>query len=468
MAGQSSGWGIVRRQAVVAVVASGVAVGVGLAVAPVAQASGGASSHLPNYLMSKLASSKSRPSGYLGSKVAISGKTVVVDADGTSVHGQPSAGAIYVFTRSKSGKGRLTQRAVISAPGEESGDEVGPVAVSGNTIVVGEEYATVGATDDAGAAYIFKKPASGWKNTSHPTATLTLGTAVEDAHVGASVAITGKTIVVGAPGQTVGANSNQGEVLVYTKPAHGWADSSTPVELTSAAGMEDDDLGWSVAITGGTIIAGAPDRDIGLRDDVGIADVFVKPQSGGWVTGTETRELDPKPATAELGFGNVVAVANGHAAVAGEGDDNPSDLVHPAVFEFNEPAAGWGAGADPPLHPKARLTAAPSGPYDAFGQSIAISSSMIVAGAPYAALNRKYDSGAVYVFDKPKNGWHNAKQSTQFIAANTERWDSFGYAVALSGSTIVVGAPYADFTGAHNADDRGTAYVFTEKHKAVK
>jgi FG-GAP repeat len=424
------------------------------------------SSAVPHYVTSELVSSKSRPSGYLGSDVAISGKTVVVDADGTRADGQSNAGAVYVFTRSKSGKGRLTQRAVISAPGEQYYDEVGPVAVSGDTIVVGSSYATVGATTQAGAAYVFEKPASGWKSTSHPTATLTLGTAVTYAHVGTSVAIAGNTIVVGAPNQTVGANTEQGEALVYTKPTHGWADSSSPVELTSASGVQDDDLGRTVAIAGATIVAGAPGREVGGHGNAGIADVFVKPHSGGWATGTETRELDPSPAITNLSFGTAVAVSGGHVAVAAEGDDDLSGLVHPAVFEFNEPAAGWGAGADPALHPKARLTAAHGGPFDFFGQSIAISGSMIVVGAPYASLDRKFDSGAVYLFNKPKNGWHNAHQSRQFIATTTERWDSFGFAVALSGSTIVAGAPYSNFTGVHNADDRGTAYVFTKRQGA--
>jgi hypothetical protein len=426
-------------------------------------------SHLPHYVTSKLGSSASRPSGYLGTGVAISGRTVVVDADGTRVHGKFEAGAVYVFTRSPSGKGRLTQRAVLSVPGEESNDEVGAVAVSGDTIVVGARYATVGTTVDAGAAYVFEKPKSGWKTTSHPNAKLTLGTAVSDANVGASVAIAGNTIAVGAPYQTIGTNSEQGVVLVYTKkPSHQWASSSNPAELTSSSGMQDDDLGQSVAISGDTIVAGAPDREVTGHDDAGIADVFVKPHNGGWATKTETRELAPSPTLSEADFGIEVAASRGHVAASTAGDTEISNIVHPTVFEFNEPAGGWGNGSDPPLHQKAKLTPAQGGPYDGFGLSVAISSSMVVVGAPYASLDRKYESGAAYVFVKPKKGWHNAKQSTQFIAANTERWDSFGYSVAVSGSTIVAGAPYSDYTGVHNSVDRGTAYIFTKRHQHAR
>jgi hypothetical protein len=453
-----------RHQTVVAIVASGVAVGAGLAVAPIAQASSGGSQLPPHYVTSELVSSKARPSGYLGAEVAISGKTVVVDADSTRADGQPDAGAVYVFTRSKSGKGRLTQRAVLSIPDEYSYEEVGPVAVSGNTIVIGAQDAEIGGTAGAGAAYVFVKPASGWKSTSHPTATLTLGAVPSEARVGESVAIAGNTIVAGAPELTVGANDNQGAVLVYTKPAHGWASSHTPAELTSATGSEDDYLGESVAIAGNTIVAGAPYRETSGHDEAGIADVFVKPHSG-WTTGTETRELDTTTAITDLQFGYAVAVSGRHVAVSAIGEASTSLYVHSAVFEVTEPLAGWGAGVDPPLHPNARLTTAHGGPYDSFGQSIAISGSMIIVGAPYASLKRKYDSGAVYVYYEPKSGWHNATQSKQFIASNTERWDSLGYSVASSGSTIVAGAPYADYTGGHASYDRGAAYVFSKQAK---
>jgi hypothetical protein len=442
-------------------VASGVAAGAGLAVAPVAQASGG-SPGLPHYVTNVLVSSKTRPSAYLGEAVAISGRTVVVDAEGTPVGGHTNAGAVYVYTRSRSGKGRLTQRSVISAPGEQNDDDVGPVAVSGDTIVIGNLYATVGAVSEAGAAYVFEKPASGWMSTSHPTATLTLAGATDGAHFGDSVAIAGNTIVVGAPQQTVGANAEQGAVLVFTKPTHGWADSSTPAELTSSSGLAGDDLGGSVAVSGSTVVAGARAAEVGSKSDAGMADVFVKPHTGGWETGTETREIDLTAAVADQQFGSEVAISGRQIAIAAAGDENLADLVHAAVFEINEPAAGWGAGSDPPLHPTVRLAPAHSGPYDEFGLSVAISGSMIVAGAPNASFDRKYSSGAVYLFDKPKKGWHNARPSTEFTAANTERWDDFGYSVALSGSTIVAGAPSADYTGVHGSSDRGTAYVFTK------
>jgi hypothetical protein len=455
----------VRRQTVVALFAAGMAVGAGVVSAPGAHASGGGST-LRLYKASELVSSKARPSGYLGSDVAISGRTVVAAADGTSVGKQLNAGAIYVFTRSTSGKGRLTQKAVLSVPNESTYEDVGPIAVSGNTIVVGAPETTIGTTSEVGAAYVFEKPASGWKSTSHPNARLALGAAAGEARVGTSVAIAGNTIVAGAPELTVGANTEQGAALVYTKPAHGWKSSTTPAELTSADGLANDELGDSVAISGDTIVVGAPDAEIDGNDGAGAVDVFVKPHSGGWATTTETRTVEPKPVITDMGFGSAVAVSGRQIAVASEGHDDPSALVHPAVFEVNEPAAGWGGGADQPRHPSAKLTSASSGPYDAFGQSIAISSSIIVAGAPYASLDRKYDSGAVYVFDRPKKGWHNSTKPSKFIAANTERWDSFGFSVALSGSTIVVGAPYSDYTGAHDSNDRGTTYVFTKRRAA--
>jgi hypothetical protein len=79
------------------------------------------------------------------------------------------------------------------------------VAVSGKTVVVG----ALGTNSGAGAAYIYVKAASGWPTT--PTATLNDPAATSDDHFGYSVAVSGKTAVVGAPGT----NSFAGTAYIY-------------------------------------------------------------------------------------------------------------------------------------------------------------------------------------------------------------------------------------------------------------
>ncbi len=76
---------------------------------------------------------------------------------------------------------------------------------------------------------------------------------------GYSVGVSGNTVVVGADNQTVGANTDQGAVYVFVQPAAGWAQlTAQNAELTASDGKFGAALGWSVAISGGTVVAGAP------------------------------------------------------------------------------------------------------------------------------------------------------------------------------------------------------------------
>jgi hypothetical protein len=94
---------------------------------------------------------------------------------------------------------------------------------------------------------------------------------------GWSVAVSGQTIVAGAPAARVGGNRLQGAVYVFTEPAGGWADATQTATLTASDGAIGDLLGYSVAIGGNTIVAGAPEATENTHLDQGAAYVFVRP-----------------------------------------------------------------------------------------------------------------------------------------------------------------------------------------------
>jgi hypothetical protein len=96
--------------------------------------------------------------------------------------------------------------ATLSDPAAASGDQFGnPVAVSGNIVVIGAP----GTSGYAGAAYIYVKCASGWPTT--PTATLSDPAAKANDDFGSSVAVSGKTAVIGA----YDTNSEAGAAYMY-------------------------------------------------------------------------------------------------------------------------------------------------------------------------------------------------------------------------------------------------------------
>jgi hypothetical protein len=87
---------------------------------------------------------------------------------------------------------------------------------------------------------------------------------------GQSAGISGNAIVIGAPGTAVGANQGQGAAYVFNKPASGWKNSMNASQLVASDGTANASFGLSSAISGATIVAGA----IGSNNSPGTAYVF--------------------------------------------------------------------------------------------------------------------------------------------------------------------------------------------------
>jgi nucleoside-specific outer membrane channel protein Tsx len=172
-----------------------------------------------------------------GGSVAISGTTAVVGAPGHA----KAAGRAYVFTKTGAG---WKQAAELKGSDTVAGDYFGgSVATSGTTAVVGAS----GYAKDAGRAYVFTKTGAGWKQ----AAELKGSDTVAGDYFGGSVAISGTTIVAGAPVFT----KEAGRAYVFTNTASGWKQAA---ELKGSGTVVGDGFGGSVAISGTTAVVGAP------------------------------------------------------------------------------------------------------------------------------------------------------------------------------------------------------------------
>ena len=232
----------------------------------------------PFVQQAKLTASDGAQFDALGTSVAISGATIVVGAPSATIGSNPGQGAAYVFVRPRSGWADGTQTAKLTASDGAASDNFGAsVAISGGTIVVGAPDATVGGNHDQGAAYVFAKPRSGWADATQ-TAKLTASGGTTFDLLGSSVAISGGTVVAGAPNATVGGNAGQGAAYVFVKPGPRWADATQTAKLTASDGASDNLLGVSVAISGGTIVAGAPDATVTGNPFQGATYVFSRSQ----------------------------------------------------------------------------------------------------------------------------------------------------------------------------------------------
>ena len=111
---------------------------------------------------------------------------------------------------------------------------------------------------NAGSAYVFTKVSGVWSQ----VAKLTASDGDTSDEFGYSVAVSGETVVVGAhlDDHTDGdgdTDDDEGAAYVFTKPFTGWADMTQTAKLTAFGAAASDEFGISVAVDGNTVLVGA-------------------------------------------------------------------------------------------------------------------------------------------------------------------------------------------------------------------
>jgi trimeric autotransporter adhesin len=262
---------------------------------------------------------------------------------------------------------------------------------------------------------------------------------------GFSVAVSGSTIVVGAIGHTEGSNVDQGVAYVFEQNGDGtW---SQQAELTASDGAVDDNFGTSVAVSGSTIVVGAPCHPGSAAGTCGRGAAYVFMQSGA--TWTQQEKLTASGGKSGDDFGWSVAV-DGSTIVVGAPDHTVgANSEEGAAYVFAQNVGGtW--------IQKAELTASDGAADDNFGTSVAVSGSTVVVGADNHTVGSNSGQGAAYVFVEGGGTW---SQQAELISTDGAAHDHFGDSVALAGSTAVAGAAY--HTVGSNGR-QGAAYVFAE------
>ena len=285
------------------------------------------------------------------------------------------------------------------------------VALSGTTVMVGAP----GYGKSAGRAYLFARSGAIWNQTVELKGSDT----VAGDYFGYSVVVSGTTAVVGSPGYA----KTAGRAYVFTDTTSGW--KQTGVLKGSDTGANEG-FGYSLAISGATALVGAPV----YTKNAGRAYVFTDTASG-W---KQAAELKGSDTVASDGFGISVAISGTTALVGADGHAKQSGRV----YVFTNTAGGWKQSAE--------LKGSDTVAADGFGISVVISGTTAIAGAPDHAKQ----SGRAYVFTNTASGW---KQAAELKGSDTVAEDGFGVSVVISGTTVVVGAP-------DRAKDAGQAYLF--------
>ena len=372
---------------------------------------------------------------YFGNSVVASadGLTVVVGAPYVNDKG-PDAGSAYIYTKQANGSYLQTQKLLVSdGEGEDYFGCSAAISADGTTIVVGA-FSGGGGT---GTVYVFTKQAKG---SYLQTQKLLASDGTLGDYFGFTVATSadGSTVVIGAHCDD-DKDIDSGSAYVFTKQANGsYLETQKLLATDGAAG---DNFGVSIALSGDslTIVVGAfSSGDEG--NSSGSAYIFIKQTDGSYL---QTQKLVAIDGATYDYFGFSVAVSgDGSTIVVGANGDDDKGASSGSVYIFTKQANGSYLETQ-------KLTASDGTANDYFGCSAAISAdgTTIVVGAFSGGGG---GTGTVYVFTKQAKGSY--LQTQKLVASDGVGDDYFGGSVAVSSTSVVIGA--------YNHLDKGAVYVY--------
>ncbi len=306
------------------------------------------------------------------------------------------------------------------------------VGVSGNRIAIGADLADV-LTVDNGAVYVVVRAAVGFEQEAKIVA---FDGATKD-QFGASVAISGDTLVAGAPGADA-PELNSGAAYVYVRTNGLW---TLQQKLTATSGGAQDAFGTSVALDGNTLVVGAQTHDGGVAD-AGAAYVFVR-NNGAW---TVQQKLVASDRAASDYFGAAVAVS-GQTVLVGAPHADPKGPSSGASYAFVRTGTTWSQ--------QQKLVPSGTAAGDRLGCAVALSGERALIGAELDDDLGK-DSGAAFVFARNGTVW---SLDQKLLATDGAPGDRLGGSVAIGQDRAIVGAAFDDDKGSNS----GGAYTFERK-----
>ncbi len=299
------------------------------------------------------------------------------------------------------------------------------VDTDGRTAVVGAYGDDIGA-NFAGSASVYSL------TTSVPqfVATLRHVNPGEIDLFGRAVAVDGGFIAIGSVARDVAGFNAAGDVSLYAASSTG-APWQLVATLTAPTPRTSGGFGASVALRGNTLIVGSPEVPVTQGEPQrGHAYIYerVGPTGSSWAL---VKTLAPLDGTNQGSFGASVAVADGVVAVGAPYVVNATGVETGALYVASHTGTLW--------QDAARVIDLPSTAGRA-GMSVSTDGTHVAVGAPTAGLAVGIESGAVYLVERiPSQGlsWH---YSQSVVGSNETPLRKFGTRVAIDGDQLMVGS----------------------------
>jgi len=325
-------------------------------------------------LEAKLLAPDASAHSFFGTSVAIDGDRIVVGAYGDN-NVDVGAGAAYVFVRAGT---QWTLEAKLIGSENSAFDSFGfSVAIKGDTIVCGAFGNSDFNQTEVGSAYVFRRTSGLWLQEQE----LTANDAASNARFGLSVTMNDNTIAVGADGDSeLGFFS--GAVYVFSFDGSSWIQQQ---KLHAQDPRESASFGYHVAMSGDTLVIGAPQNQVGTHT-LGAAYVFTR-RSSGWL---QDRKLVAKDSATFDGFGLRVAISDDTIAVGSVNDHDAAPSAGAAYVYKRNGQSGWSL--------QEKLFASDAAKDDGFGCAVAVSNNTVLVGA-FGRSDVAFLAGAAYIYD---------------------------------------------------------------------
>ncbi len=370
---------------------------------------------------------------FFGQSVSISGDYAIVGAYLDDVGGNGNQGSAYIFHKSGN---NWSQQAKITADDGADNDNFGKsVSISGDYAIVGAFFDKVAGKIDQGSAYIFHRSGANWTLQTKITAS---DGAAED-WFGASVSISGDYTIVGANGDDVGGNADQGSVYIFHRSGATWTQLA---KITASDGAAVDHFGTSISISGNYAIVGASGDDVGGNSGQGSAYIFHR-SGANW---TQQAKITASDGASEDLFGRSVSISGDYAIVGADYDDVGSNSNQGSAYIFHRSGVSWTQ--------QAHFTAPDGTVNDYFGKSVSMWEDYAIVGAIGYDEGGNTEQGSAYIFHRSGSIW---SQQTYITASDGAAHDHFGKSVSISGDYAIVGA--SDYGVGVNTQ-QGSAYIF--------
>lgn len=338
------------------------------------------------------------------------------------------------------------------------------VAVAGDILLVGVPRHDSGGLDDRGQVRVFQRDGNAWNAVASVEGTSA------SANFGASLAIAGDIVVVGAPGAnearvyrlvgttltqvttlTGGIGQNAIGLAVAAAPGVVFAGGADALVYRTGSGASWSTqftigpsdparvaFGVSLAAAGGQLLVGDPGQSSGAGA------VYTGADSGGGNWGVTNKFSQP----GTIGFGVAVALRAAQTALVGAPGSNVGATVAAGSVVVRSTA-----GAGSVLQ---TLTPSPALAGENFGAALATAGPVVLVGAP-SDTGAATGAGAVHVFRCQAAGANPCAGGGRVQAAGGAPGDRFGFAVSTDGQFAAVGAPRFDPAG---STDAGSVFVY--------